>query len=180
MRFADRSAVCSFVATLPALPFSGFVLLPGKSRYAFLYGRGTPFLLPSGNRGDPVFAGPQGFPRPQVTHLHRGVSGFVSAPSRSCKGVFRRCRDVESVRCPVSPPVLNASQRGKPPPIVWISHCPGVLNVDHYGLDLIQKKAASMCDPVSLVFCSPLRAWEYGRASASHSFSMRQRRGRCA
>jgi hypothetical protein len=52
---------------------------------------------------------PQDFPRPQVTHLHRGVSGFVSAPSIRCKGVCRRCRVVESVRCPASPHVLNAS-----------------------------------------------------------------------
>jgi len=95
----------------------------------------------------------------------------------------RACADAHehggSVRCPVSPHVLIASHRGKPPPIVWISHCPGVLMVDHLGLDLIQKKAASVCDPVSLVFYGPLQAWVYGRASASHSFSMRQRRGRC-
>ncbi|KGW80949.1 hypothetical protein Y048_4264 [Burkholderia pseudomallei MSHR456] len=103
----------------------------------------------SSNQGiaTPVFPVRKTSPAPKRVHVGRGVSSFLNAPSSLLIGreqTHSRPGGLSGVRCPH---VLIASHCGKPQPIVWISHCPGVLKVDHCVLDLLQKKAASKCGP---------------------------------
>jgi hypothetical protein len=120
--------------------------LPGNSCCAFLVTAAPTVCLPFRDSRHRLLPGSQDFPRPKAHSCRPRCIGLPECTQlRLLKGrvhTLMRVKEVSGVRFPL---VLIACHRDKPSPIVWISRCPRTLSVARCGLDLIQKKAASVC-----------------------------------